>query len=306
MAARAERVITRIRDEGKTMIKNQALGGRTNRALILLGLFLGLVSAALVVVYLSKAGDDGGGNVSGGVVTPVVVASHDIAAGTRVTEEMLTLKPIASDAVLPGVFLKTEEVVGQVTRVPLVSGEQVIPTKVAATGVAITDVENPPLAFVIPEGKRAVSVEVSSVIGASGLIRPGDYVDVILTVQVQGGGASDGAAGEGTISDQITRTILQNVQVLSVDQDIAIPSLDTEGAPSVGGDADSNAEATTVTLAVSPVHGEVLTVAETCGQNNSGRLALALRGFGDSGLMGTRAQWAEDGAPPTCAALLGL
>ena len=294
------------------MIKNQALGGRTNRALILLGLFLGLVSAALVVVYLSKAGDDGGGNVSGGVVTPVVVASHDIAAGTRVTEEMLTLKPIASDAVLPGVFLKTEEVVGQVTRVPLVSGEQVIPTKVVATGIAITDVENPPLAFVIPEGMRAVSVEVSSVIGASGLIRPGDYVDVILTVKVQGdsttGGGSTPGSGtaESATSDQITRTILQNVQVLSVDQDIAIPSLDTEGAPSVGGDADSNAEATTVTLAVSPVHGEVLTVAETCGQNNGGRLALALRGFGDSGLMGTRAQWAEDGAPPTCAAMLGL
>jgi len=287
------------------MIKNQAIGGRTNRALILLGLFLGLVSAALVVVYLSKA-DSGGGNVSGGAATPVVVASQDIPAGTRVTEEMLTLKPIASDAVLPGAFLKTEEVVGQVTRVPLVSGEQVIPTKVAATGIAITDVENPPLALVIPAGMRAVSVEVSSVIGASGLIRPGDYVDVILTVQVQSGSTSGGAAGGSTISDQITRTILQNVQVLSVDQDIAIPSLDTEGAPSVGGDADSNAEATTVTLAVSPVHGEVLTVAETCGQNNGGRLALALRGFGDSGLMGTRAQWAEDAAPPSCAALLGL
>jgi len=96
------------------MIKNQALGGRTNRALILLGLFLGLVSAALVVVYLSKA-DGGGGNVSA-AKTPVVVASQDIPAGTRVTEEMLTLKPIASDAVLPGAFLKTEEVVGQVTQ----------------------------------------------------------------------------------------------------------------------------------------------------------------------------------------------
>jgi pilus assembly protein CpaB len=291
------------------MIKNQAIGGRTNRALILLGLFLGLVSAALVVVYLSKANDDGGGNVSGGAATPVVVASHDIAAGTRITEDMLTLKPIASDAVLAGAFLKTDDVVGQVTRVPLVSGEQVIPTKVAATGIAITDVENPPLAYVIPEGKRAVSIQVDNVIGASGLIRPGDYVDVILTVQVQGGatgGATGGAAGGSATNDQITRTILQNVQVLSVDQDIAIPSQDTEGAPSVGGDTDSNPEATTVTLAVSPVHGEVLTVAGICGENNGGRLALALRGFGDSGLLGTRAQWAEDGAPPTCAALLGL
>ena len=289
------------------MIKNQALGGRTNRALILLGLFLGLVSAALVVVYLSKA-DGGGGNVSA-AKTPVVVASQDIPAGTRVTEEMLTLKPIASDAVPPGAFLKTDDVVGQVTRVPLVSGEQVIPTKVAATGIAITDVENPPLAYVIPEGMRAVSVEVSSVIGASGLIRPGDYVDVILTIQVQGGGgASGGAAGESASRDQLARTILQNALVLAVDQQVALPAAGgEEGAPSVSDEgSDTNPAAATVTLAVSPVHGEVLTVAETCGQKFGGRLALALRGFGESELVGTRAQWAEDGAPPTCAALLGL
>ena len=289
------------------MIKNQALGGRTNRALILLGLFLGLVSAALVVVYLSKA-DSGGGNVSGGAATPVVVASHDIPVGTRVTEEMLTLETIASDAVLPGAFLKTEEVVGQVTRVPLVSGEQVIPTKVVATGIAITDVENPPLAFVIPEGKRAVSVEVSSIIGASGLIRPGDYVDVILTIQVQGGDASGGTAGESASRDQLARTILQNALVLAVDQDVALPAAGgEEGAPSVSDEgSDANPAAATVTLAVSPVHGEVLTVAETCGQNFGGRLALALRPLGDSGLVGIRAVWAEDGAPPTCAAMLGL
>ncbi len=284
------------------MIKNQALGGRTNKALILLGLFLGLVSAALVVVYLSKASDDGGGNVSGGAVTPVVVASRDIPAGTRVTEDMLTLKEISADAILPDVFQKTDDVVDQVTRVPLVAGEQIVPSKVTPTGAAIANVENPPLAYVIPEGKRAVSVEVSSVIAASGLIRPGDYVDVILTVEVQGGGGS----GETATSDQVTRTILQNVQVLSVDQDIAIPSKDTEGVPSVGGDTDSNPDATTVTLAVSPVHGEVLTVAETCGKNNAGRLALALRPFGDSGQVATRAVWADGGAPPTCAALLGL
>jgi pilus assembly protein CpaB len=283
------------------MIKNQALGGRTNRALILLGLFLGLVSAALVVVYLSKASDDGGGNVSG--APEVVVASQDIPAGTRITEGMVGLKSISAEAVLAGVFQDKAEVVNQVTRVPLVAGEQIVPSKVTPTGAAIANVDNPPLAYVIPEGKRAVSVEVSSQIGVSGLIRPGDYVDVILTVQVQGSAAG---TGESATNDQITRTILQNVQVLSVDQDIAIPSQDTEGAPSVGGDTDSNAEATTVTLAVSPVHGEVLTVAETCGKNNSGRLALALRGFGDSGLMGTRAQWSEDGAPPTCAAMLGL
>ncbi len=276
------------------MIKNQALGGRSNRGLILLGLFLGLISAVLIVVYLSQAGEGGGGEVSGAEVTPVVVASLDIAAGTRIIEGMVETKDIAVDTVLAGVFSDPEGVIGQVTRVPLVAGEQVIPTKVTATGAAITGTGDPPLAYVVPEGKRGVSIQVSSVIAASGLIRPGDYVDIILTMKVAG--------------DNVAQTILQNVQVLSVDQDVALTGVGegVDGSPSVSEEGEASPEATTVTLAVSPAHGEVLTVAESCGQNFSGRLALALRGFGDSSPVTTRTVWAEDGAPPTCAALLGV
>ncbi len=273
------------------MIKNQTLGGRSNRGLILLGLFLGLLSAVLIVVYLSQAGEGGGGEVSGAEVTPVVVASLDIAAGTRIIEGMVETKDIAVDTVLAGVFSDAEGVIGQVTRVPLVAGEQIVPTKVTATGAAITGTGDPPLAYVIPEGKRAVSIQVSSVIAASGLIRPGDYVDVILTMKVGG--------------DNIAQTILQNVQVLSVDQDVALTGVGegVDGSPSVSEEGEVNPEATTVTLAVSPAHGEVLTVAEACA---TPRLALALRGFGDSSPVATRTVWAEDGAPPTCAALLGV
>ena len=295
------------------MIKSQALSGKSNKVLIFLGLFLGLVSAVLVVVYLKSASGDGGGGVSGGVITPVVVAGGDIPAGTRVTEEMVEIKDITSDAVLSGTYRDTGDVVGQVTRVPLVAGEQVIPTKVTATGAAIADGENPPLAYVVSEGQRAVAVQVDSVIGASGLIKPGDYVDVILTVRVETVRVESGGTGEeGGVfleggKDQIARTVLQNAQVLSIDQDVAVTGVDEgEGAPAVGEDGEANPEATTVTLAVSPVHGEVLTAAETCGGNFGGRLALALRPLGDASEVGTRSVWSQDGPPPSCAALLGL
>lgn len=284
------------------MIKNQALGGRSNKALISLGLFLGIVSAVLVVVYLSKAGGDGG-EVSGGVTTPVVVASGSIPVGTKITEEMVTLKPISSDAVLADAFRDTGDVIGQVTKIPLVAGEQVIPTKVTNTGAAFANLDNPPLAYVIPDGQRAVSIQVDNVIGASGLIRPGDYVDVILTMDIE----ADEEAGEATTTratDQIARTILQNVLVLSVGQTVAetVAGEGEEGAL-VTGDAEADPEATTVTLAVSPAHGEVLTVAEACADP---RLALALRGLGDSSEVATRSVWPQDGPPPTCTALLGL
>jgi pilus assembly protein CpaB len=112
--------------------------------------------------------------------------------------------------------------------VPLVAGEQVIPSKVTATGAAIADVENPPLAYVVPEGMRAVSVEVSSLIGASGLIRPGDYVDVILTVKIQG---SEGGSTAGRLQDQVAKTVLQNAQVLSIDQSLPVRWRETQTPP---------------------------------------------------------------------------
>jgi pilus assembly protein CpaB len=290
------------------MIKNQALGGRSNKGLIFLGLFLGLVSAVLVVVYLSQAGSDGGGKVSGGVVTPVVVASQDISPGTRISKEMVTLRPISADAVLEGAFREVDGVVGQVARVPMVAGEQVLPTKVSATAPSFTDVDNPPLAYVVPEGKRAVSVGISSTVAASGLIRPGDYVDVILTVKRDTGSViTEGEASTAT-SDQFAVTILQNVQVLSIGQDVALTSTEnTSGtAPTVEGNPDANPDAGTATLAVAPVHAEVLVAADLCAEAFNGRLSLSLRGFGDSTVVPNRAVYPDDGAPPTCAAILGV
>jgi pilus assembly protein CpaB len=299
------------------MIKGQALSGKSNKVLIFLGLFLGLVSAVLVVVYLKSAGGESSGDTSGAVLTPVVVAKADISAGTAITEEnwqqMVEIKEFTSDVVLAGAYRDTGDVIGFVTRVPLVAGEQVIPTKVTATGAAIADGENPPLAYVVPEGKRGVAIQVSSVIGASGLVRPGDYVDVILTVRIEPADTTEGGSVTGGVTlesgkDQIARTVLQNAQVLTIDQDVAVTAAGegTEGAPAVGEDSEANPEATTVTLAVSPVHGEVLSAAETCGENFSGRLALSLRRFGDGSAVETRSVWDQGGPAPTCAALLGL
>lgn len=273
------------------MIKNQTLGG-SNKVLIFLGLFLGLVSAVLVVVYLKSSDGNGGGSVSSGATTSVAVAKGDIPAGTRLTEDMLTVKPISNDAVLPSVFKNTEDLVDQVTRVPLVAGEQIVPTKVTATGAAIADVENPPLSYIVPEGKRAFAIEVSNITGASGLIRPGDFVDIILSVKIEGG-------GDNPIRDQISKTIVQNVQVLSVDQKVAKVVAGDAEAPAADS-TEAQPDATSITLAASPAQGELLSTAQMCAANFSGRLSTALRAFGDSTDVPASAPTAS------CAALLGL
>ena len=75
------------------MIKGMTLSKGGSRLPLILGLVLGLVAAVLVVVYLSSAKSDSGSEHQQrrrGV--PTVVAANDIAAGTRLTAEMLTVK----------------------------------------------------------------------------------------------------------------------------------------------------------------------------------------------------------------------
>lgn len=244
------------------MIKNSTLGGRSNRALLVLALLLGLLAAVLTAVYLSSTGGDSGGGTSGAATVPVVVASQDIAAGTRLEAGMVSVKSFPTSAVLSDAFEKTEDVVGQVVVVDILSGEQIVPARlVTASEVGqVLQAEN--LADAVPLdkpaatcaidrcGQRGVSVAVAPVTASAGLIRPGDRVDVILAFQ-------DGGA----------ITILQDIEVLSIDQAIetvvSAPGTAEEGEErTVVSEGEENAEATTATLAVWPEEAQILTAGE--------------------------------------------
>ena len=67
---------------------------------------------------------------------------------------------------------------------------------------------------------RALSVAVNEVVGVAGFVIPGTMVDVLVTGNVAG--ASRGA------TENITRTILENVKVLAAGQKI---EQDREGKP---------------------------------------------------------------------------
>lgn len=286
------------------MLKGQVLGNRGNRVALFLALFLGILAAVLTAVYLGSARDEGGGGGSTGVTVPVVVAAQNISAGTRVEAGMVAIKDVAEASVLTGAFGTVEDVVGKVTQVSLVTGEQVLSSKITGTELALSQFgDNPPLSLLIPQGMRGVSVQVTSVAGAGGLIRPGDYVDVILSVTVDVTDPNGSTSGR----NQVAQVILQNVLVLAIDQSISLPASAEESAGQGGSPVgEANPEATTATLAVSPVHAEVLALADNCRENFSGRLSLALRSFGDASPITQRTTWPADGPPPNCASLLGV
>jgi len=111
------------------------------------------------------------------------------------------------------------------------------------------------LASVLEPGTRAISIKVDAESGVSGLIKPGDYVDVVLT-QV--------AANADVARRALSETLLQNVRIIAIDQEIV-----------QGGGANNTTAAKvaqTVSLQLAPEQVKRIAVAK-----NLGSLSLAMR-----------------------------
>jgi pilus assembly protein CpaB len=263
------------------------LGGRSGKIIIFVALALGLVSAMLVYFSLSGSGEEEETVTTTGASQPVVIATKDIGAGKHITSDMVELRSIPESAVHPSAYGDIESVVGKVARFPISADEQVLTNKVTSSYLATTADGEVPLAYIVPEGMRAMAVEVEQVISAGGLVLPGDFVDVIMVVTIES------ELPPPLNESHLALTILQNVEVLAVDQEIAevVPegSAESEGDGSAGDGAeevaqrvpinqpDPNPEAITATLAVTPEQAQILAMADEFAD-----IRLALRPFGDS------------------------
>lgn len=108
-------------------------------------------------------------------MVPVVVSSMEIKENTEIKSDMVKIINIAESAVTPNVVTKLEEVVGNIATRDIYTGEQIILQEVAKPGES-----KQKLSYMIEAGKRAVSVKVDEVSGISGLIEPGNKVDVVV------------------------------------------------------------------------------------------------------------------------------
>src|ERR1700694_4092685 len=134
------------------MIKNLAIGGGSNRLLLIFALVLGLLCAILVGVYLSGlSGSDTTPTTT--TTVPVVVGLQDISPLTVVNDTMLTVKIVPTDLAVLGAFTKSADVVGQTAQVQITTGEQVLPSKVTSTlSAASLYGNNVPLSLLLPTG----------------------------------------------------------------------------------------------------------------------------------------------------------
>jgi pilus assembly protein CpaB len=152
---------------------------------------------------------------------------------------------------------------GSVTRRALAAGELLYPAAVIRPG------ERGFLSALVAPGNRAIAIAVDATTSAGGLIWPGDRVDVILTQELR-----DDAVPLG--QRVLAETILSNVRILSADQRLMPAGQGSGGLASlagVGADPAKPGVPATVTLEVTPIEAERVTVAATLG-----RLHLTLRG----------------------------
>ena len=172
----------------------------------------------------------------------IAVAVVSLPWGTKITPEKITMKPFLKDSLPPGTFNNSEKLTNRVVISPIKLQEPIMESRLAGgeSGGGIGAIVTP--------GKRAIAVKGNKVIGLSGLIKPADRVDILVTIKK--------ASGKKTM----TKLVLENILVLATGSEL---QQNDKGDP---------LPIDVYTLEVTPEEGEKLALAST-----KGELQFALR-----------------------------
>jgi len=189
----------------------------------------------------------------------VLVASLDLPAGTFVKPQHLRWQQWPTDDVPATYVLRgprtKEEMVGAVVRSRISIGEPI------TDGAVVKPGDRGFLAAVLNPGMRAVSVPITATSGNSGLIFPGDRIDLILTQTLIP------AEGEGS-ARRVSETVLRNIRIIAMGVE-------------TGDDAEqgkNNEKAKTATFEVTPSQAETVALL-----TELGKLSLSLRSLAADG-----------------------
>ncbi len=243
---------------------------RSNRLILLIGVFLAALAFVFVIVLL---GGDGGTNTGNGPSAPpakltTVIASRDIPLGVKVTAAMLTTQEIATENRLAGAYGDPSQVINLVTRQSIGKGQQVALAQFLDAGSTAS--------LECPAGFTCMAVQVDQVTGVGTLIKSGDYVDMVA--QVSPSFPILDAETVLRVPDEnydhtSVKVLLQGLQVVATLLP-APPTSDTGAAspaPDSGGTA-LNGQQEIVILAVTTQQAEVIKFAQA-----DGAITLTLR-----------------------------
>ena len=222
------------------------------RKLIMLAFVLSVFVAGIIYVVLTGFLAPKPQPVAAPQYINVVVAAVDIQDRTRLTSEMLKTVRVTGDVVPADAIHTVNEAVGRTTTKKIMKDDIVTASKLAGSKGG--------LAGTIPADTRAITIPVNDVTGVSGLIKPGDYVDIFLVSNKSYKNAIYG------------KLVLQNVLLLAINTTMADQQQAADNKDSKDKAQTTNSKMGLVTLAVNPT--DVLKIEAAM---QEGTLYLALR-----------------------------
>jgi len=184
----------------------------------------------------------------------IVVAKKDIPHGNKINPELLQTTFFLKKSLPSGYFIEPDQLKNRIVVSSLKQGDPVVEHRLAPI-----DIKTGGISVVLDPGKRAIAVKGNNVLGISGFIKPGNRVDVLVTIKNP----------EKKIN--VTKMVLEDILVLASGTQIQDNG---EGKPS---------PVNVYTLEVTPEQGERLTLAAT-----KGRLQFALRNINDGDSIATK------------------
>jgi pilus assembly protein CpaB len=192
-------------------MQRQQNAGRTRAGLFLVGsLFLALVASGLVFRIVKRSEQQLAEAQRPKETLDVVIAARDLVVGNPISEEDVVVRAMVPGMVAEeGIFSTLDEVIGRTPRERILANEPVRDERIARPDQGIG------LNAIVTPGKRAMTVATNTEDAVAGLLQPGNYVDIIVTIKPE----DPSAVGAKWVTD----TILQTLKVLAVGSSLGGP-----------------------------------------------------------------------------------
>jgi len=210
-----------------------------------LALLLALSAGTIVYQWMQAKAASGRQTVR---TAPLVVAARELPAGARLSADMLRVQNYPETMMPAQHYATVAEVEGRILASAMSANEPLTPSRIAGEAAAGG------ISAVITHGKRAMAVKGNKVMGLAGLIRPGNMVDVLVTLP----------QGDNN-SKTMTKVVLENVPVLAA------------GSQMTTEKDEAAQHADIYTLELTPQESEKVALAST-----QGTLHFALRNVADT------------------------
>jgi len=170
----------------------------TNIRPFIIAIFFAIIAVVMVYMYVQKVKL----TPSDIEMTAVVRATENIQPNTTIVDTMLEEIQVPANTIAEGTVTESEEILGKISTTNIYEGTVLMQ--------AMFDIETQidDIGRLLEPGERAVTVGITEVSGLGGNIKPGDNVDVLVTI------LSNEEVGVAS-----TFTVLRDIAVLAVGQD---------------------------------------------------------------------------------------